>query len=494
MAKRLLVSLDVFGRIPLYSQVADGIARYITDGKLESGERLPSVRRLSRQLNVSIDTIKQALNLLKNQGLIRAVAGSGYYVSKPPHAVPANSNRQNAGSPSPLDLKWARQAKTILQSQPAIDKLYEQRLEFDFRANDRSFCVPYDSRWERCYRKWIGEYILTPYEYQNAAGLAQLRQEVANWLQRSGITQCSASQVLITSGLSQARHIVAQLMVCSDKLVVMEDPCIPRERLAYLTHGARVVHVPFATDAHALHEVKDASLIHLSSANARLTGQPLSEERCREVLDWADENRVVIVEDGGALQQTFSSDKQTSLFDLAMEQGATPVIYIGSLSCYLPFQCDLGFMLVPDSLQQLFLRARWLFDRHTSSVTQGLALLLFQSGLFDHNILRIDRLAARRSSALHSTLESWPNELFEKWCPNATFRHPILFRQDIDDQLFCRVAAEHGIGLTAMSSLYQQSVPRHGLLVDISGSNEDCIAAGMSKLFEVTFSIYSQAQ
>jgi DNA-binding transcriptional MocR family regulator len=64
----------------LYKQVALRISELIEHGTLRPGERVPSVRRCSKQQNVSIATVMQAYRLLENRGIIEGRPQSGYYV------------------------------------------------------------------------------------------------------------------------------------------------------------------------------------------------------------------------------------------------------------------------------------------------------------------------------------------------------------------------------------------------------------------------------
>ena len=64
----------------LYEKVADSIRQLIEEGSLRPGERVPSVRRLSRHQGVSISTVLQAFMRLENHGLIEARPQSGFYV------------------------------------------------------------------------------------------------------------------------------------------------------------------------------------------------------------------------------------------------------------------------------------------------------------------------------------------------------------------------------------------------------------------------------
>ncbi|HSB66944.1 MAG TPA: GntR family transcriptional regulator, partial [Anaerolineales bacterium] len=73
----------------LYEQVASELAELIRQGTFRPGERIPSVRQLSRQRKISITTVLEAYMLLENQGLIETRPQSGYYVrAKLPHLLP----------------------------------------------------------------------------------------------------------------------------------------------------------------------------------------------------------------------------------------------------------------------------------------------------------------------------------------------------------------------------------------------------------------------
>src|SRR5918997_897400 len=67
-------------RTPLYEAVADRITRLIDQGTLRPGDRVPSVRQLSRQLQVSITTVLEAYRLLEDHGALEARPQSGHYV------------------------------------------------------------------------------------------------------------------------------------------------------------------------------------------------------------------------------------------------------------------------------------------------------------------------------------------------------------------------------------------------------------------------------
>jgi DNA-binding transcriptional MocR family regulator len=69
--------------IPRYLQIAQMIEAQISRGVLRVGDRVPSVRSLSGQQDVSISTVLQAYFWLENHGFIEARPQSGFYVKVP---------------------------------------------------------------------------------------------------------------------------------------------------------------------------------------------------------------------------------------------------------------------------------------------------------------------------------------------------------------------------------------------------------------------------
>lgn len=75
-----VIAPTAVGEETLYEQVSQRISRLIEQGTLRPGERIPSVRRMSQQQDVSIATVMQAYRLLESQGFIEARPQSGYFV------------------------------------------------------------------------------------------------------------------------------------------------------------------------------------------------------------------------------------------------------------------------------------------------------------------------------------------------------------------------------------------------------------------------------
>lgn len=69
---------------PLYLQVIDKIKMDIETGTYEAGERLPSEFELSKQLGISRATLREALRILEDEGIITRRHGVGTFVCSKP--------------------------------------------------------------------------------------------------------------------------------------------------------------------------------------------------------------------------------------------------------------------------------------------------------------------------------------------------------------------------------------------------------------------------
>ena len=75
------IFLDYHSRTPIYEQIKEQIVLDISRGILKTDDQLPSLRQLSAQLGININTVKRALSELEAQGVIYSVAGKGIFIS-----------------------------------------------------------------------------------------------------------------------------------------------------------------------------------------------------------------------------------------------------------------------------------------------------------------------------------------------------------------------------------------------------------------------------
>ena len=78
----ILVDLNSTGDRPIYGQIADRVKFAVAAGVVRSGDLVPSVRELSKQLVVNPNTVARAYRDLQTEGLLESVRGMGLQVAE----------------------------------------------------------------------------------------------------------------------------------------------------------------------------------------------------------------------------------------------------------------------------------------------------------------------------------------------------------------------------------------------------------------------------
>ena len=74
--------LDPRRHTPIYQQIVQQIKHLVAIGDLSPGQQLPTVRALAKQLNVHLNTVARAYDLLDKDGVISAQQGRGSYIAE----------------------------------------------------------------------------------------------------------------------------------------------------------------------------------------------------------------------------------------------------------------------------------------------------------------------------------------------------------------------------------------------------------------------------
>lgn len=77
-----MISIDYKSRLPVYEQIKNQIMTLIQLGILKTDEQLPSIRALSSETKVNVNTVKRAIQELEEMGVVYSVPGKGSFVSE----------------------------------------------------------------------------------------------------------------------------------------------------------------------------------------------------------------------------------------------------------------------------------------------------------------------------------------------------------------------------------------------------------------------------
>ncbi len=76
------ISISNSSPLPIYEQIVQQIKRQLFLGKLQSGDLLPSIRSLAKDLTISVITTRRAYEDLEKEGFINQVKGKGSFVAE----------------------------------------------------------------------------------------------------------------------------------------------------------------------------------------------------------------------------------------------------------------------------------------------------------------------------------------------------------------------------------------------------------------------------
>lgn len=122
----LPIRLSKDSREPIYHQIEKQLKALIAGGHLPAGTPLPSIRVLSKDLEISVITIRRAYQDLESQGFIETVHGKGTFV-----AEIQNSMKQETMTAS-VQMEFERAIRNAMDYDYTVDEIktvFEETLE-----------------------------------------------------------------------------------------------------------------------------------------------------------------------------------------------------------------------------------------------------------------------------------------------------------------------------------------------------------------------------
>ncbi len=207
--------VDPVGERFLYDQVGQLVVAMIDNQTLQPGDRVPSLRKLSRQLQVSVTTVMQAYGRLEEQGFIEARPQSGYYVRSRPTADPQVPRKTRPSSePRPVAVGDTVAAILAATKQPDVVPLGI--------ANPSPELLPVKTL-NRALARVAGERSLTSIDYTFPPGHAELRRQIAY---RTAALGCEVGpdDVVIANGCTEALSLALSAVAKPGDVIAVESP------------------------------------------------------------------------------------------------------------------------------------------------------------------------------------------------------------------------------------------------------------------------------
>jgi GntR family transcriptional regulator/MocR family aminotransferase len=380
-AVELLVTLDRATPEPLHRQLERELRNAVRSGRIGEGTVLPSTRALAAQLDVSRGIVVEAYEQLSAEGYLAARPGGVTTVAGGVRTAPSRA--------APAEL---------------------HHFEFDFRPGRPDLDLFPREAWLRSIRRALDVMPSSRLGYLDGRGMPELRNALADYLNRVRGTVADAEDIVVCAGFVQGLKLVAGVLRdAGARRIGIEDPTQPETGVDLRGLGLQVVELPVD---HAGLEVDrlDRSAVDavvVTAAHQYPTGGVLPADRRTALLSWAERRPGIVIEDDYDAEYRYDRDPVGAL------QGLAPgrVVYGGSASKILAPGLRLGWFLVPTVYADAVAAAKRAADSGSPAIDQLAFADFLVRGELDRHLRRLRPIYRARRDRLLDALRRHLPEL-----------------------------------------------------------------------------------
>lgn len=438
--------------LPRYQKLEVTLRDQIETGRWRAGERLPSIRSLCQDYDLSKITVQHALQRLEALGLIEARERSGFFVVPPQNKFEVPGQAPTPDEPKPVSVSQVFQ--DIMTRSAAFDLL---------PACNRDEPPPGIIQLNRSIGRALRRQSKRFQYYDEPAGDQELRNQIALRAARRGwIAQ--ADDFCITSGCQQSLFLALMAVCKSGDVVAVETPGFYGVLQLLEQLQLRVIEIPASPESgmnvSALEDVLkvwDVKACVVSPAFATPTGSVMPTEARRGLLALADRHDVAIIEDDIYAESGWLNVPDT----LKAIDTSARVIHCSSFSKVLSRDLRLGWVSGGrwhDEILKLKLTSQLASSRF---LQEGVAGFIAEGG-YASFLRRHRQDLRRRRDQLLELLSGW-NVSLRVTTPHGGLALWVELQEDVDTLRLYGRALEEGIVITP------------GNLFSVSGKFSNCL-------------------
>jgi DNA-binding transcriptional MocR family regulator len=422
----------------LYRQTAEKLTHLIREGTLRAGDRLPSVRHLSRDWEISISTVVQAYRLLENHGLVEARPQSGFYVlatrrdrlPEPSGTTPGEAPVAVTKSAFHLQLMQDSQDPRLVKLGAAVpdpELLPATKLNRIMGAIAR--------------RK---PHRAVAYEFP--PGARELRTAIARRAISHGL-ELSPDDLVITTGAHEALVLALRAVAKPGDTVAIESPTFYGLFNVLEALHLRAVEVPTnpreGMSLEALQIIleshRPAAIITIPNFHNPL-GFVMSDDRKRDLVELAARHRVPLIEDD--IYADFYRDERPRCLRTFDQTGN--VMTVSSFSKTIAPGYRIGYIAAGRYHDQV-LQAKMMLNVATATLPQLAIAEFLMEGGYDHHLRGLRRELAQRVDLLSDLACRYFPVGTHVTRPAGGFVLWVQFPDSVDSYRLYREAIAHGI-------------------------------------------------
>lgn len=409
------IPIDRHAEKPIYLQIRDRLSRLIKSGTFKTGDRLPSIRSLAKNIQVNKLTVIEAYSILEADGLIHARPGSGYFVN----SITAKTviGKSNFAPIQEVVIPENKSASFFDIYQLSVQvKNHPQAIDFSsgFPISSGLKDLP---RHARRAMKQVTESL---FNYDFPQGQPVLRQQIAQMLIQLGL-EVSADDLIVTNGSKQGLSLVMNYYLQPGDWIITESPTYYGTLDVITNIGARIIGIPMQGSGMNLELLEQylqshrPKLIYTVSTLQNPTGITTTLQHRQKLLALAEQYECLILEDNAYEGLNF----QPVPPPIKSLDRSDSVIYTGTFSKTLMPGLRVGYLLATGKSYRPLLKQKLFHDLHVSTVSQAIVSEYLASGHYRHHLnhLRTNNLLSR--NAMLQGLENYFPEEATWTIPNG---------------------------------------------------------------------------
>lgn len=455
----------------------------ILAGELAPGTRLLSSRNLALELNISRNTIAEALGQLVAEGYLEARAGAGTFVSnmllQPGSAAPAGVAALPETRPETL---LSMRGRDVL------------RHAFAPRSRHPAFTPGLPSidgfpakAWARCVAAVSRSTHHQLAEHEDPRGNARLRAVLAAYLRAARNVRCGNDQVFIVSGAQDGVDLLCRAILAPADQAIVEEPGYSGLKSVLASWG--IVIRPGPVDGEGLVVPADSAdwsgtrLICATPCHQFPLGMSMSPARRFSLLAAARAVDAWILEDDYDSEYRHLGNPLPALQGL---DGGERVIHLGSFSKMLFPALRLAYLVVPRGLVEPLCRVRAATGGHAAAATQLALARFMELGHFTRHLRKMRRhyslRRARFVELIEDNLSAWL-----KVSNSECGQHVIVelhedTRRQADDRAVASAAGTLGLTLVPLSVFYEGAPRKHGFVLGFGALSDQDMLKSVARL------------
>ena len=423
----------------LYKNFANKLKQQIVEERWQIGEKLPSIRQLSREYQLSINTVISGLHLLEANRVIEAIAKVGYFVATPQWTQ--NKTKQIKHLIAPLEAKVPHLFHDIMARSAAFDIAPDAEKE-----KPSSHLISLNRHINRALRSKVQQKSLY---YDSPAGSESLRFQIKERYRMTGVN-LSIEDYCITSGCQHSLFLALFASCQPGDNVIVESPAfygvlqlLEQLRLNVIEIPAAA---PFGIDIDSFEKTLSRWRVKacvLTPAFSTPMGTSIPLENKKKIIELANQYDLVIIEDDIYGELYFTQRPQP----IKALDNEGRVILCSSFSKSLSRDLRLGW-ISGGRWHNKIMRAKLVSQMANSQAyQQGLTSFIVDGHYKRHLSYYRNTLKQRRDQLTQNIIQFWPKSV-RYYIPDGGLSMWIELNNNIDTSAIYLVALKQQIILT----------------------------------------------